>query len=123
MAWLDLILPLIILPLLTRLLPRAGATDWRWHIDLPLTILSGVLLVGIGGLWLSGFPKYEAPDVYPTADFLEYCGSLVAADLEKWSLWSHNRSRLPAVPALFAMPYLGVVDALLFGSMVARVQQ
>ncbi|MDG1482218.1 MAG: hypothetical protein P8R54_21680 [Myxococcota bacterium] len=108
----------LILAVIGRLLPFAPCDPpWSWRSDLMLALLCGLLVALMGGSWLMPFHLIDG--AHFSGDLSEYCNAVVdraAADL---SHYSHNRSLLPAWPAAFLLPHLGLLDAMVASSTAA----
>ncbi|HCH65649.1 MAG: hypothetical protein CL927_11470 [Deltaproteobacteria bacterium] len=102
---------LLLVAMCFRLLPGRYGETRHWE-DFACTIVAGLAMVGLGGIWLATFPL-EDSSVITTSDFSEYCRSVAAAADGRHTEWSPNRSRLSGLLPILLSPRLGTQDALL----------
>ncbi len=102
---------------LARFLPGEGPPGWRWRVDGPLLLASGLALAALAA-WL--VPYVFVGGGWSASDFGEYCDAVMAAAGSPEAAWSRNRSRLlTALLGLLARGTGGPLAAMAWGSLAS----
>lgn len=105
---------LLALPLLLRLLPRAGAGAWRARVDVPLLLALGLGVTAVSADWLARFHLVGGP--LSAVDFGQYCQAVGAAAAGADGSMNDQRSFFVARLLAPLARSVGVVDALTLGA-------